>query len=284
MSSLRLPAPLRLPAALLLSVSLLTACGGAGAPMPVTQVPAPAPHSVSGSVTFPAITSQSLRSYRADWSLPHVAGKVLITGGLQALSVTPALRNVPAGMTEQAYADTLTRAGYTVQPDYLYSPLNVSSDPGVPDNAGIGSRHLHQDYLTRTNTLAAWAALLAEGHQPVSAIVADLDTGVTLTHSEFAGRLLPGYDTCSGLSSAQQCVGEDSDPSETTDPEAGHGSATMGLIGALSNNAAGIAGMSWSGQTLLPIKVFGDDGEVDTATSVSVARHRRGRLEGRAGD
>ena len=68
------------------------------------------------------------------------------------------------------------------------------------------------------------------------------------------------------------CVGEDTDPSEIVDTEAGHGPATMGVIGALGNNASGIAGMSWSGQTLLPIKVFGDDGKVDTATSVSVAR------------
>lgn len=73
----------------------------------------------------------------------------------------------------------------------------------------------------------------------------------------------------------------------------------MGLIGAVRNNASDIAGMSWSGQTLLPIKVFGSDGKVDTATSVSVARgidvavrrgtrarcNRRGeqRLLGRAG-
>lgn len=135
--------PFRLPAALLLSASLLTACGSGNSPAPVPPVPAPAPHNVSGNVTFPAITSQSLHLSPADWSLPHVRGQVLITGGLQALNITPALKNVPAGLTEQAYAERLTRAGYTVQPDYLYSPLNVSSDPGAPGNAGLGSRRLH---------------------------------------------------------------------------------------------------------------------------------------------
>jgi hypothetical protein len=182
--------PLRLPATLL-SASLLSACGGGGAPTPVPPAPA-ALHSVSGVVTFPAITTQSLRMSAADWSPPHVTGQVLVTGGLQALSVTHSLKKVSAGLSDEANADQLARAGYTVQPDYLYAPLNVSTDPGVPGNAGLGSRHLHQVYLSRTNTLAAWTALLAEGRQPVSAIVADLDTSIELTHPEFSGRLLPG--------------------------------------------------------------------------------------------
>lgn len=143
-------------------------------------------------MNFPAISTQSLRVSAADWSLPHVTGQVLVIDGLKALSVTPSLKNVPAGLNEQAYADQLAQTGYMVQPDYLYAPLNVSTDPGVPGTAGLGRRRLHQVYLSRTNTIATWTAVLAEGCQPVSAIVADLDTSIELTHPEFAGRLLPG--------------------------------------------------------------------------------------------
>ena len=280
----------RAPTALLLVSALLTACGGTSAPTfvavpattpaPITAVPAPAPtpvslHSVSGSVSFPAITSQSLPGAPAiDWSLPHVPGRVLVTSGLSTLGVKPisALRRVPVDLSDETYADQLSQAGYVVQPDYLYQPLNVSNDPAVPGNAGLGSNRLHQDYLSRTHAMDAWSALLTSGHQPVSAVIADLDTGIQLDHPEFAGRLLPGYDTCSALDSSMGCVGEDTDPSEIADPEAGHGTGTMGIIGADGNNAAGLAGMSWSGQTLLPIKVFGSNGVSNTATSSSVAR------------
>ena len=260
--------------ALLLTASLLTACGGSSAP--TSSVLPTAPHSVSGTVSFPAVGTQGLRvSLAADWSLPHVAGRVLVssrlsTSGLRTPGGTPVLQRVPAGESEQAYAERLVQSGYAVQPEYLYRSLAVSSDPGVPGNAGIGG--VHQDYLSRVRALGAWTALLADGRQPVSAIVADLDTGVQLDHPELAARLLPGYDTCSALDANLACTGEDSDPSEIVDPEAGHGTSTMGVIGAAGNNGAGLAGVSWSGRTLLPIKVFGSNGVSNTATSSSVAR------------
>ena len=72
-------------------------------------------------------------------------------------------------------------------------------------------------------------------------IVAVLDTGVDLTHPEFAGRLLPGYDF----------VNDDADPTDDN----GHGTHVAGIIAAAINNGAGMAGMAGNVK-ILPVKVL----------------------------
>ena len=72
-----------------------------------------------------------------------------------------------------------------------------------------------------------------------------LDTGADGGHADLQGRPLGGKSFV--------------DASATTD-SGGHGTATTGLIGAATNNGVGLAGVTWGGQTLLPVKVLGTDG------------------------
>ena len=117
-------------------------------------------------------------------------------------------------------------------------------------------------------------------------VIAELDTGVRFDHpdlrSDSANRLLPGYDM---ISSVQQTgnTGEGrnadaSDPGDwvtsadtktalfancTVGNSSWHGTRVAGILGAVTNNSTGIAGMTWSGW-VLPVRVLGKCGGYDS--------------------
>ncbi len=107
--------------------------------------------------------------------------------------------------------------------------------------------------------------------------VAVVDTGVR-PHSEFATRILPGYDFIAEDSpgsffTANDGNGRDADASDPGDwveadeaisdcevaDSSWHGTLLAGLIGATGDNAAGIAGINWQAR-ILPVRVLGKCG------------------------
>jgi serine protease len=122
-------------------------------------------------------------------------------------------------------------------------------------------------------------------------VVAVLDTGVRYNHPDLkraseAGRLLPGYDFVSPESggtfrTANDGSGRDGDPSDPGDwitsadkatplfsgcdvsDSSWHGTRVSGIIGALSNNSAGVAGIDWK-TWILPVRVLGKCGGFDS--------------------
>jgi subtilisin family serine protease len=80
--------------------------------------------------------------------------------------------------------------------------------------------------------------------------VADLDSGLDLTHPDFA---CPGK--ISVVASSDPFNG-DSDPED----DDGHGTHTAGIIGACTNNGIGVVGVA-PDATIMPIKVLGADGK-----------------------
>jgi subtilisin family serine protease len=79
-------------------------------------------------------------------------------------------------------------------------------------------------------------------------VVAVIDTGVDAHHPDLRGALVPGWDF----------VGNDADPAD----DHGHGTAVAGVIGARSNNRAGVAGICWR-CLVMPIKVLDSKGNGD---------------------
>ncbi|MCO6449246.1 MAG: S8 family serine peptidase, partial [Caldilineales bacterium] len=77
-------------------------------------------------------------------------------------------------------------------------------------------------------------------------IIAVLDTGIDLSHPEFAGRILSGWDY----------VNDDADPSD----DQGHGTHVAGIAAAAINNSQGIAGIAGSA-TILPLKVLDNNSQ-----------------------
>ena len=116
-------------------------------------------------------------------------------------------------------------------------------------------------------------------------VIADLDTGVRFEHPDLqwagsGGRLLPGYTFISDTFIANDGDARDADASDPGDwvvqadlskPEctggstsnsSWHGTRVSGILGAISNNGVGIAGMTWSAW-LLPVRVLGKCGGGD---------------------
>ena len=99
-----------------------------------------------------------------------------------------------------------------------------------------------------------------------SVVVAVLDTGITVHEDIDSSRILPGYDFLTSLSQANDGDGRDSNPSDPGDctnsascSSSWHGTHVAGTIGANSNNALGVSGVSW-GSRILPVRVLGVGG------------------------
>jgi len=81
-------------------------------------------------------------------------------------------------------------------------------------------------------------------------IIAILDTGINYDHEDFSGKV--------DLADAKNYVSGGTDPLD----DFGHGTAVSGIIGAVTDNSLGIAGLDWHAK-LLPIKVLDSSGSGD---------------------
>ena len=154
-----------------------------------------------------------------------------------------------------------------------------------------------------TDAISAWD--ISKGSS--GTVIADVDSGIRFDHPDllragFGGRLLPGYDfvgqdldstNSDPLGSfliANDSDGWDPDPSDpgdwidstdlmnstvfpskncSTGNSSWHGTRVMGVLGALTNNDTGIAGMTWN-PYLLPVRALGKCGGLDSDIIVGI--------------
>jgi thermitase len=82
-------------------------------------------------------------------------------------------------------------------------------------------------------------------------IVAVIDSGVSPTHPDLQGKLVPGYNAVDG--------------SDNSADVEGHGTRVAGIIAASGNNDVGIAGVAMDVQ-IMPIRVLADDRSITVAS------------------
>ncbi len=133
-----------------------------------------------------------------------------------------------------------------IEPHYLYltneqERMDMYSD-AAPNDALFDQ---YQWNLPNIATLQGWR--YSKGSEAVP--IAVIDTGIDLTHSDLAGKLLPGVNL----------VDEQAQPND----DVGHGTHVAGIISALTDNMEGIAGMSWYNK-IMPVKVLDASGAGST--------------------
>lgn len=118
-------------------------------------------------------------------------------------------------------------------PGYSQQWYLVNSGQAVNGNTGVSGNDIRwpqaSSLLTETNIVK----------------VAVIDGGIALGHEDLTGRLLAGYDF----------FNKDADPED----ENGHGTLVASILGSVSNNSKGIAGLCPSVR-LMPLRVFGQFG------------------------
>jgi serine protease len=172
----------------------------------------------------------------------------------------------------------------------------LRSDPEVEYAVPDARRYIHgapndplyaeQWYLqtaaatpSAVDALDAWSTTTGSA----SLVIADIDTGVRPDHPDLTSRLLPGYCFISDLFVANggACPGAGaadpgdwitssditSHPSEcskaTAMPSSWHGTRVAGILGAITNNGVGVAGLTW-GPLILPVRALGKCGGLDS--------------------
>ncbi|MDG6779150.1 PKD domain-containing protein [Thiomicrorhabdus sp. zzn3] len=135
---------------------------------------------------------------------------------------------------EKAIAKLLETSGLVkfAEPDYEV-PLTLT-----PDDPGFASQWQH----SAMNTPQAWEQAVGQA----SVRVAVCDTGVDSDHEDLAANLiLPGYNAQDGSTDVEDAHG--------------HGSGTIGTLGAVGNNGIGVAGVNWN-VSVLPVRINISDG------------------------
>ena len=262
-----------------LATLLAVALGAAIAPLPITGVAAAA---TGGAVDARNLGNAPMDRVVVQWR----GGPDQVQPGQQIDRLTnavPGLRKAadvgnnataywvpPANSRAAAMADLKTIAAVAgvveVAPD-----VRVMADL-VPDDPYYASDQSDLFGTWGIDAQTAWDTTTGAA----SVTVAVIDTGIT-THSEFTGRVLPGYDFISDVQVANDGDGRDADPADPGDwvthqesasgyfagcpatDSTWHGTHVAGTIGARGNNGVGVAGIAWE-TSILPVRVLGKCG------------------------
>jgi serine protease len=142
--------------------------------------------------------------------------------------------------------------------------------------------YLKDTEVSAVNAIGAWDREIGSA----GVVIAVLDTGVLYDHPDLGrgdhgGKLLPGFDFVGPAHMSNDGDARDADPSDPGDwidatdkantlysgcdttASSWHGTRVAGMIGALTNNSAGVAGLDWN-SFILPVRVLGKCGGIDS--------------------
>jgi thermitase len=151
-----------------------------------------------------------------------------VVGEIAQLGVRIVRISSNASDAAQAYAGE--GAVEYAEPDAEAQATETPNDPGFSSEWG----------MSKIQAPAAWGI----SHGSASVAVAVLDTGISASHPDLAGKIVKQANFSS---------------SATLDDVFGHGTHVAGIAAAVTNNAVGVAGLGWN-TSLMNVKVLGDNG------------------------
>ncbi len=252
------------------------------------------PHDASGDeariilrLHSPARVSAAGDAAALQFAVERIAALTSRTGvGVRAArTITSELHAVELDLGAQSRADALARL--RADPEVEYAQADERRYPhAIPNDPIFSSQwYLQPSSVTTPSAVdaeTAWDTTTGS----TGVVIADLDTGIRFEHpdlvwAEASGRVLPGYTFISDVFVANDGDAQDADATDpgdwvtsadlthteckggTASSSSWHGTRTAGLLGALTNNGAGIAGMTWSAW-ILPVRVLGKCGGLDS--------------------
>lgn len=185
-----------------------------------------------------------------------------MAGKLQLLSVADARGDHPETVAARLRQDP--RIADAVPDRWLRLHDTVPNDPEFAAN---------QTYMGPPSQVVGGANLprawdRSRGSNGI--VIAVVDTGY-LPHPDLADRLVPGYDFIGTTTVSNDGDGRDADPTDPGDfvpagstctdgsgeaPSTWHGTRVASVLGAITNNGSGIAGVDWSAR-IQPVRVSG---------------------------
>ncbi len=206
--------------------------------------------------------------------------------GLYASSRSPSKRMCWSSTARSARTTcALCSSAWRTDPNVEYAVADERRWPhAVPADPLFADQWYFQSVeIAATRAEQAWDVTVGSN----ATVVAVLDTGVRFEHPDLlrlaqAGKLLDGFDFVSQTPFANDGDGRDADASDPGDwvtaaetqqapfttvrvqqQSSWHGTRVSSLIGALTNNAEGMAGTGWN-TLILPVRVLGKCGGIDS--------------------
>ena len=182
--------------------------------------------------------------------------------GLNVLQVLPAIGNlavvqVPPGATADELIAVYQQSGlvqYAEHDLYLHA-LATPNDPGYTGGYQWSLQNVGQNGGLPGADIHAWEAW-NYATSAANVIVAVVDTGIRYTHQDLAANMwVNPADGSHGIN----VVNNGRKPNDPWD-DYGHGSHVAGIIGAVTGNGAGIAGICWRVQ-LMACKFLDSSGQ-----------------------
>lgn len=199
------------------------------------------PRTLAATVTLGATVEKEFE--RIPWQVVSIPSRVGLAAAAAAYAADPAV--------------------VAVEPNYIVQATAVPNDPDFAKLWG----------MRRIGAPAAWDIITGADSNATDIVVAVIDSGIRYTHEDLAANMWVNPSPTFGDIYGARWVNGSGVPTNGDPMDgAGHGTHVAGTIGAVGNNALGVAGVNWRIK-LMALKFLDDTGLGTTADAIAALEY-----------